>query len=117
MAEEIALLVGLRLTSRARKPESDNITADESMEELVALAQSAGATVAETSIQARPKPDAATLVGSGKLDQLKAQAQFHEATTVIFDRDGHERARLSGGADWSTPQAQKVMDAVLAASS
>jgi thiol-disulfide isomerase/thioredoxin len=35
-------------------------------------------------------------------------------TTVIYDKTGKERARLSGGADWSTDQARKVMDAVLA---
>jgi GTP-binding protein HflX len=106
--EEIALLVGLRVTARSssrttlsrnaaskigsqatspRKAESSVITADESMEELEALALSAGARVAETSIQARPKPDAATLVGSGKIEELKAQIHFHEATTVIFDHE------------------------------
>jgi GTPase len=90
--QEIALLVGLRLTGRSsstkRTPsDSDPISADESMEELTALAGSAGAEVAESIIQARPRPDAATLVGSGKVDELKAKIQFHEATTVIFDRD------------------------------
>jgi thiol-disulfide isomerase/thioredoxin len=35
-------------------------------------------------------------------------------TTVIYDKTGKERARLSGGADWSTDQAKKVMDTVLA---
>jgi thiol-disulfide isomerase/thioredoxin len=35
-------------------------------------------------------------------------------TTIIYDRQGRERARLSGGADWSTAQAKKVMDVVLA---
>jgi len=35
-------------------------------------------------------------------------------TTVIFGRDGVERARLSGGADWAGPQAKAVIDAVLA---
>jgi thiol-disulfide isomerase/thioredoxin len=34
--------------------------------------------------------------------------------TVIYDRQGRERARLSGGADWSTDDAKRVMDAVLA---
>jgi thiol-disulfide isomerase/thioredoxin len=34
--------------------------------------------------------------------------------TVIYDKLGRERARLSGGADWSTSQAKRVMDAVLA---
>jgi GTPase len=94
--EEIALLVGLRLTGKSRsgaasgtsrKTESDTISADDSMEELKALAWSAGARVAGTSIQARPKPDSATLVGSGKLEELKAQILFHEATTLIFDHE------------------------------
>ncbi len=35
-------------------------------------------------------------------------------TTLIFDRSGRERARLEGGADWSTAQAGKVIDALLA---
>ena len=35
-------------------------------------------------------------------------------TTVIYDKQGRERARLSGGADWSSDQAKKVMDTVLA---
>jgi GTPase len=86
--EEVALLVGLRLTGKSsRKNEADTISADDSMEELKALAWSAGARVAETSIQAKPKPDAATLVGSGKLEELKAQVQFHDATTIIFDHE------------------------------
>jgi thiol-disulfide isomerase/thioredoxin len=34
--------------------------------------------------------------------------------TVIYDRQGRERARLAGGADWSTEQAKKVVDYVLA---
>ena len=35
-------------------------------------------------------------------------------TTLIFDRSGRERARLEGGADWSTPQANKIVDTLLA---
>jgi thiol-disulfide isomerase/thioredoxin len=35
-------------------------------------------------------------------------------TTVIYDRDGKERARLSGGADWSGSDARAVIDQVLA---
>ncbi len=37
-------------------------------------------------------------------------------TTILYDRAGRERARLSGGADWSTPAAHKVIDALLAQS-
>jgi thiol-disulfide isomerase/thioredoxin len=33
--------------------------------------------------------------------------------TVIFDRNGHERARLEGAADWSSPQAKAVLNSVL----
>jgi len=92
LAEEIAILVGLRLTSHSRKKDADTISADDSMEELKALAFSAGARVAETSIQARPKPDAATLIGSGKLEELKAQR--HPNVSVHFGENrGIARAR------------------------
>jgi GTP-binding protein HflX len=83
IGEEIAILVGLHLTGRT----SELISAEDSMEELAALAMSAGARVAEKQIQSRPKIDAATFVGSGKVEELKAQVLFHEATTVIFDRE------------------------------
>ena len=91
-AEEIALLVGLNLTARGprRAPagvDAGLVAAGESMEELAALASTAGAQVAETLIQSRPRPDAATLIGSGKVEELKAQVPFHQATLVIFDRE------------------------------
>ena len=35
-------------------------------------------------------------------------------TTLIYDRAGHEQARLSGGADWSTGEAKAVVDSLLA---
>jgi thiol-disulfide isomerase/thioredoxin len=35
-------------------------------------------------------------------------------TTIIYDRMGVERARLSGGADWSGADAKAVVDALLA---
>jgi GTPase len=86
--QEVALLVGLRVTSRRSQhelspPDGDLLSAEESLEELAALAATAGARVAETSIQTRSRIDPATLVGSGKVDELKAQIQFHEATTLI----------------------------------
>lgn len=88
-SEEIAILVGLKLTARRKSagaPESI-ITAEESLEELGALAESAGARVAERWIQTRPRSDAATFIGSGKVDELKTQLEFHEATTAIFDQE------------------------------
>jgi GTP-binding protein HflX len=83
--EEVAILVGLHLTSRSSSAEL--FSAEDSMEELAALAMSAGARVVERQIQSRSRIDAATLVGSGKVEELKAQVLFHEATTVIFDRE------------------------------
>ena len=76
MAEEVALLVGLKLTGRGAQRAPSNvpesiITAEESLEELQALAESAGARVAEKWIQTRPRADAATFIGSGKVEELK----------------------------------------------
>ena len=34
-------------------------------------------------------------------------------TTLIYDRQGRERARLSGGADWSGPEARGLIEALL----
>jgi len=89
---ETALLVGLQLTSRRSQrsqhsPETEPIAAEESLEELAALASTAGAVVADRQIQSRPRVDAATFVGSGKVEELKAQIHSHDATVVIFDRE------------------------------
>jgi hypothetical protein len=37
-------------------------------------------------------------------------------TTIIYGRDGLERARISGAADWAGADAKAVIDAVLAES-
>ena len=34
-------------------------------------------------------------------------------TTLIYDKTGHERARLAGGADWNSPEARAVVEALL----
>ena len=89
-ARERAILVGLELKGRGGRRaggERDGFSAEESLKELAALTESAGASVAETILQARQAPDAATLIGSGKLEELKGQARFHEADVVIFDSE------------------------------
>jgi thiol-disulfide isomerase/thioredoxin len=35
-------------------------------------------------------------------------------TTILYDRHGVEQARLAGGADWSGPDARRVIDTLLA---
>gem|GEM_PF-69679 len=51
------------------------------------LARSAGATIAATLIQRRPRPDPATLVGQGKLDEIDAVVASTGASVVLFDHD------------------------------
>ena len=87
MALEIALLVGLKLSGRSSRSRASSISAEESLEELSVLAVTAGATVADRSIQTRARADAATLIGSGKVDLLKTQVQFHDASVVVFDQE------------------------------
>src|SRR6202140_1633049 len=56
-----------------------------SLAELVELAQSAGAEVTATIFQVRAAPDPATLVGRGKLDEIRAEANANQAPLIIFD--------------------------------
>lgn len=60
---------------------------EESMAELRELAVSAGAGVAGEMLQRRQRPDAATLIGSGKLQELKGAVAACEAELVIFDQE------------------------------
>ena len=57
----------------------------ESLLELVELARSAGAEIAGTVFQVRDTADPATLVGRGKLDEIRAEATAHQAPLIIFD--------------------------------
>ncbi len=58
-----------------------------SLAEFQELARSAGAEVAATVIQRRPRPDAATLVGTGKIDEIEGVVLSAEADLVLFDHD------------------------------
>jgi GTPase len=51
------------------------------------LAASAGAEIAGRFLQARPGPEAATLIGEGKVEELRAAAADSGADIVIFDHD------------------------------
>jgi GTP-binding protein HflX len=81
-----ALLVGL---GWKRKPRFPGMPAGEqgreSLLELVELARSAGAEIAGTVFQVRESADPATLVGRGKLDEIRAEATAHKAPLIIFD--------------------------------
>ncbi|MEY3567609.1 MAG: hypothetical protein RL587_48 [Actinomycetota bacterium] len=59
--------------------------AERSMQELAALAETAGTQVLDGSIQRRDKPDAATYIGSGKALEIKRIVQSSGADSVICD--------------------------------
>jgi GTP-binding protein HflX len=58
-----------------------------SLAEFQELARSAGARIAATLVQRRPRPDAATLVGQGKLEEIAGVAASTSADVVLFDHD------------------------------
>ncbi len=60
---------------------------EESLEELAVLAESAGAKVGARLTQSRDYADAATLVGGGKLDEIRATVAATGASMVLFDGD------------------------------
>ncbi len=59
--------------------------AENSMTELAALAETAGSLVLDGLIQRRQKPDPATYIGSGKVDELRDAVIATGADTVICD--------------------------------
>lgn len=61
--------------------------AEESLRELAALAETAGAEVCDGLLQHRYRPDAATYVGSGKAKEIASIVAREEADTIIVDDD------------------------------
>jgi len=59
----------------------------ESLAELEELARSAGAEIAGTVFQLREAADPATLVGRGKLEEIRAEANARGAPLIIFDSE------------------------------
>jgi len=59
---------------------------DAELEELGLLAQTAGLVPVAKIVCKRKAPDAALFVGSGKADEIKALAELHQASEVIFDQ-------------------------------
>ena len=60
---------------------------EESIEELGELAASAGAEIAGRLLQSRAAPEAATLVGQGKVEEIASAVRADAVDTVIFDHD------------------------------
>lgn len=73
---EVAVLVGIDMGL---------YNAQVSMDELKELARTAGAVVAAKIIQKRDKPDSATYVGSGRLEEIKSFTEANDVDLLIFD--------------------------------
>jgi len=56
------------------------------LDELRELARSAGVEVVDVVTQAKPRPDAKTVIGSGKLDDLAIRSFQNDVDLVIFDQ-------------------------------
>ena len=73
--------------SSPKGPRVPQFSAEESLEELRTLATSAGAEVAGEFLQSRDRPDPATLIGKGKLEEIAGAAASVSADLLIFDHD------------------------------
>jgi GTPase len=69
---------------RSNAPRWDSDSAFDEFRELV---RSAGAEIAAEIFQRRPKPDPATLVGQGKVEELSAVAESSGASVILFDHN------------------------------
>jgi GTPase len=106
MRKERAFLVGLDYYTRARdsgkagaaqaardaagksRPAAElQFSAEESLSELRDLAVSAGAEIVGEILQHRDRPDPATLIGRGKLEEITAAAASANADLLLFDHD------------------------------
>ena len=78
---ELAALIGVYSGA-----EGDGLTeAESSLAELKSLAEAAGARVVLQALQKRARLEAATLAGSGKLEELRDAALAQDANLIIFD--------------------------------
>jgi GTP-binding protein HflX len=71
----------------SKAPRVPEFSAQESLDELRSLATSAGAQIAGEFLQHRDKPDPATLIGKGKLEEIAGAAASVSADLLLFDHD------------------------------
>lgn len=79
--------MGLEWKARGSRGRLGAILLEESLAELAELAASAGASVAARVGQTLPTPEAATLIGRGKVEELSAAVKADDIDVVIFDQD------------------------------
>jgi len=76
-------------TEKTAGPSADGpgLDADESLAEFRELVRSAGGEVAAELMQRRARPDPATLIGAGKVEEIAGVAGLTDADLVLFDHD------------------------------
>ena len=79
---DYAVLVGLKSPVLGRDSADE-----ESLAELSALVETAGAESVGMILQSREKPDPHSFIGEGKVEEVKRMVENSEATMVIFDND------------------------------
>lgn len=70
-----------------RSPNPTSVDLHALLEEFRELVISAGGEIAAEVVQRRPKPDPATLIGSGKVEEIAGVAASSRADVVIFNHD------------------------------
>jgi len=74
-------------TAASLPADSPDFSSEESLDELRALATSAGARIAGEFMQRRDRPEPATLIGKGKLEEIAGAAASVSADVILFDHD------------------------------
>lgn len=97
--------LGVTILVHAELPREES---QEDLQELVRLAETAGARVVESIICKRDYPDPAYFIGTGKTKEVESAVLAHEATTVIFN------SRLSPAQERNLEKAlnARVMDRI-----
>jgi GTP-binding protein HflX len=67
--------------------DAPGLDVEESLAEFRELVLSAGGQIVAELIQRRPRPDPATLIGSGKVEEIAAVAASTNANLILFDHD------------------------------
>ncbi len=84
-ADQVALLPGESPSLVSH--DSTALNADASLAEFRELVSGAGATVVAQIMQRRSRPDAATLIGAGKVEEIHGIVAANHADLVLFDHD------------------------------
>ena len=74
-------------SSSSLPTDSPDFSSEESLDELRSLAASAGAQIAGEFTQRRDRPDPATLIGKGKLEEIAGASASVSADVILFDHD------------------------------